>query len=205
VAGVNRRLVIAVLVLLAAWVIWAGYDDVQEDREASRRYASLEAKFEAVSETYEGVAAAAETRGVVAPSLEDAVSEAPATVRVEGDQGPPGPRGAPGADGNDGRDGIDGRDGANGAAGLPGLPGESTVGPPGPEGDPGESVVGPAGPPGETGPAGPQGEPGPQGPSGPQGAVGPMPAGIVVPDGQGGTCTAVDENNSGVYACPSEP
>ena len=118
---------------------------------------------------------------------------------VRGEAGVAGPRGPAGRDGVS----IAGPPGAPGPRGQKGEPGEQGVaGEPGPSGV--DGVDGMDGAPGPAGPAGPQGQPGAVGPQGPVGPAGPAPAGIVIPDGQGGTCTAVNRGD-GVYACPSAP
>lgn len=197
---------IAAAVVASLVLFTLSRDGQDEDREQAERIAVLEARYGSLEDSYEALRSVAAERGVVAPPVDEAVSS-DAPVRVEGQQGPAGPRGLPGVDGEPGASGPAGATGATGAAGAAGPSG--TDGPAGQNGTDGEAgqdgTQGPAGPAGEPGPAGPQGEQGPQGPqgpTGPQGSIGPMPAGIVVPDGQGGTCTAVDTDQDGVYACP---
>jgi hypothetical protein len=150
-----------------------------------------------------GYDAVVEAGDVDAPPSEDVADEnidTPVVIQ-RGADGASGERGSRGLPGQDGRDGDDGAPGPPGEPGPPGPAGSN--GGPGSNGDPGaEGAQGPVGPIGATGP---QGEPGPagaQGPAGPIGATGPAPTGIVVPDGEGGWCTATDPDGDGVYACP---
>lgn len=198
-AGVSRRsrflvgTAVAVVVLL-----FFGFLGWQRDRDI----AEMNARFDRLALAYdEGRSVAAES-GVALPSLDDVTDAGPTPpVRIKGDQGPQGPtgpRGPAGTQGDPGAPGVPGPSGPQGATGSPG-----SDGPPGADGAPGPAGAdGAQGPPGADGAPGAQGEPGPQGPAGPQGAVGPMPAGIVIPDGMGGTCEARDDDRDGVYECP---
>lgn len=125
----------------------------------------------------------------------------------EGPRGPAGPQGPPGDDGDNGPPGEPGPPGPAGENGIPGAPGINGV--PGPQGEMGPQGLpgpaGPAGPAGEPGADGVDGAPGPAGATGPQGPPGAMPGGIVVPDGQGGFCTARDYTGDGVYSCEENP
>ena len=138
----------------------------------------------------------------------------PASV-VRGERGPRGPRGATGPQGPAGPPGSDGATvqgprGERGPQGLTGFPGASVTGPPGADGLPGAPGIngsngadGATGPQGVPGPVGPAGEPGPEGPpgvDGQPGASGPAPAGIIIPDGQGGTCLATPDPQL-IYRC----
>lgn len=174
----------------------AGDRDEYADRLSAVENGLLErdAQIEALVAADDANRQRAAEEGVDLPSPPASeIVDARVTPAIPGPPGPPGrdgrsiqgPPGLVGQDGRDGRDGVDGRDGAPGPPGLPGL--DSTV-------------PGPAGP---SGPAGPPGAPGPAGPVGQTGPKGDPAAGIIIPDGQGGTCTAVDPDRDGIYACPA--
>lgn len=207
----------AVAVILAvvtgAWVasIASARDREAADRARSDdRLSSLERAMTQRDDVIDALVAADEANraqaakaGVKlpAPPARDIVGSPTAgATPIPGPQGPPGPPGATviGPPGKNGQSppclalpslcvGADGRDGES-ITGPAGVDGES--GPAGPAGPPGESVAGPTGP---------------EGPAGPAGKDGRTPVGIVVPDGQGGTCTATDTDGDGIYACPPPP
>lgn len=188
--GVSKLTIVlgALLVLFVGFMSW----QVQDQRAKIQR---LQGENAAIGAAYDDIVALAD---VEAPPSEDVaeVGEPPIVVErgADGTDGTAGERGARGLPGDDGTDGLDGADGATGPQGPQGEQGEE--GPPGMEG---RTIAGPQG---EPGPTGPQGDPGPAGAQGPIGAIGPAPAGIVIPDGNGGTCTATDPDGDGVYACP---
>ena len=147
-----------------------------------------------------------------APAPEERIDEGtiPPAVIERGPRGPQGPRGERGPAGPPGADGktVQGPRGERGPQGLTGFPGASVTGPPGADGLPGApgingapGPVGATGPQGEAGPAGPAGPAGEDGEDGINGAPGPAPAGIIVPDGEGGTCLARDTNADLIYSC----
>jgi len=192
--------VIVILAVLAASVSWTAYVAGQS-HQAQR---SSQAEVTALRSAYDDLRATVAPLGVSAPPSDDVTSDDPAgPVTIEGQPGERGPRGSTGEPGDPGPAGPIGR------AGTPGVPGSTgpvgSSGDDGADGQDGESIPGPVGPSGEPGPPGADGAPGPQGATGPQGAVGPSPAGIVVPDGLGGECVAVDANQDGTYSCAEAP
>jgi hypothetical protein len=185
-AGLSRWAIALVLAVALAVTLLFSYRDAtyrSDVRRSEERLAALTAAYEQLDEQ-------ARQQGIEAPSVED-------------DPTPPvvvGPPGSPGSRGADGIDGIRGRQGLPGPEGPPGSPGPA--GEPGANGEPGEpGVPGPQGETGATGAPGPVGPQGPAGATGPAGPVGPAPAGIVVPDGNGGTCLARDVDRDGIYSC----
>jgi hypothetical protein len=190
-AGLSRWAIALVLAVALAVTLLFSYRDAtyrSDVRRSEERLAALTAAYEQLDEQ-------ARQQGIEAPSVED--------VTNTDDPTPPvvvGPPGSPGSRGADGIDGIRGRQGLPGPEGPPGSPGPA--GEPGANGEPGESgVPGPQGETGATGAPGPVGPQGPAGATGPAGPVGPAPAGIVVPDGNGGTCLARDVDRDGIYSC----
>lgn len=168
--------------------------------------------IDALVQADEANRAAAERQGVDLPSAPAReIADTPSTqISSAVVSGPPGRDGRNGRPGRDGRNGIDGKNGAAGAVGAVGAVGVNGIdgingvnGLDGLNGEPGaQGTPGAAGAQGPGGPAGPQGPAGAPGPAGPQGATGPPPAGITVPDGNGGTCVATDPDADGIYTCP---
>lgn len=193
---------VAVILAVGASLIFFGYRD-QQYREAS---AERTREITRLAVAYEQLRSASDIDAP--PADEVARVDQPVVPGPQGPAGPQGPRGLQGWPGARGASGPPGPTGATGASGSPGIAGGT--GPAGADGQPGangapgeEGPTGPAGPPGAPGPAGATGEQGPQGPQGPAGPAGPRPNGIVIPDGNGGTCTALDPDGDGIYACPS--
>jgi hypothetical protein len=194
-AGLSRWAVALVLAVALAVTLLFSYRDAtyrSDVRRSEERLAALTAAYEQLDQE-------ARAQGIEAPSVEDVTNtDNPAPPVVVGPPGSPGSRGADGASGERGRQGLPGPEGPPGSPGPAGEPGAN--------GEPGEPGV--PGPQGETGATGPQGPPGPQGETGatgPAGPSGPAVGGIVIPNGQGGTCLATDPDRDGIYACPTEP
>lgn len=187
---------LAFAVLVSAFFLGAWVAGIAQDRDANAsRIDELEATVSTLVDVDQANREEAAEQGVDLPTP-------PASEIVDGttpasNVGPRGPAG---------RDGVSivGPPGAPGPRGQKGEPGEQGVaGDPGPAGV--DGVDGIDGAQGPAGPAGPQGPAGATGPQGSVGPAGPAPTGIVVPDGQGGTCTATDPDRDGVYACPPPP
>jgi hypothetical protein len=190
-AGLSRWAVALVLAVALGVTLLFSYRDATYRADARRS----EARLAALTAAYQQLDEEARAQGIDAPSVEDVTdTDTPLPPVVVGPAGSPGSRGTDGTDGSRGRQGLPGPPGPAGAPGATGEPGADGVnGEPGAAGAPGE--------PGAAGPPGPVGPQGPTGPAGPAGPVGPAPAGIVVPDGNGGTCLARDVDRDGIYSC----
>jgi hypothetical protein len=189
------RVVATILLIIALGVLVTWRDVAYRDLQAD--YAAAVAERDTWRAAYVELEDQADAAGIDAPTpeeIEDPDQPTPPIVVEHGEDG---------TDGAAGDRGIRGPQGATGEQGPPGPPGPP--GPVGADGINGISHRGEQGPPGVDGPPGPQGpagETGAQGPQGAAGPVGPAPAGIVIPDGLGGFCTAVDPEGDGIYACP---
>jgi hypothetical protein len=186
-------LTILIIIALGAVVTWrdVAYRDLQTD------YAAAVAERDTWRAAYVELEDQADAAGIDAPTPEEIEDPDQPTPPIVVEHGEDGTDGSPGSRGSRGPQGATGEQGPQGEPGPPGPPGP--VGPMGDEGLPGQGTRGETG---STGPQGPAGETGAQGPQGPAGPAGPAPSGIVIPDGLGGFCTAVDPDGDGIYACP---